>query len=87
MLPGECTQSMLKRRVETDGTEPKRGDVKGCLVFASDVLPKYYWQSQESSNAISLFRVLLCTQAYNLFLLRSIKSNTGHVSESFYPRT
>ena len=34
MLPGVCTQSMLKRRVETDGTEPKRGDVKGCLVFA-----------------------------------------------------
>lgn len=64
-LSGVCIQSMLKTRVETDGTEPKPGDVKVYLVFAQMCFQNI---TGRAKNHLTLFLYL-----YSSFMYTSIQ--------------
>ena len=78
----------LEHAQRKDGNQQNRTKIcwcQGMFSLCSDVLPNIIGRA---SNHLTLFiyRVILCIQAYNFFLLRSIKNNTGHFSKALHPR-
>ena len=69
----------LEHAQRKDGNQQNRTKTCWCqgkFSLCSDVLPNII---SRAKNHLMLFiyRVILCTQAYNFFLLRSIKNNAG----------
>ena len=58
---------------------------QGMFSLCSDVLPNIIGRAK-NHLMLFIYRVILCTQAYNFSLLRSIKNNAGHVSKALYSR-
>lgn len=81
------TELLHKRRVGTYGTEPKTGDVKVFLVFAQMCFQNIPGRAKSHLTLLLYLELFYVhRQAYNHFLLRSIKWSTGHVSRAFIQR-
>lgn len=78
----------LEHAPRKDGNQQNR--TKTCLcqhVFSlcSDVFPNIIGRAKNHPMLFT-YRVILCIQACNFFLLRSIKNNAGHVSKALHSR-
>ena len=68
MLSGVCTLNMLKGRVEINRTEQNKTMLMQRYVYSLlRCASKHYWQSQGSSNIISLFIELFYVHRHTTF--------------------
>ena len=78
----------LEHAQRKDGNQQNRTKTywcQGMFSFCSDVLPNIIDRAK-NHLVLFIYRIILCTQAYNFFLLRSFKNNAGHVSKALHPR-
>ena len=69
----------LEHAQRKDGNQQNRTKTcwcQGMLSLCSDVLPNIIGRAK-NHLMLFIYRIILCTQAYNCFLLRSIKNNAG----------
>ena len=87
-----CKHALWREYLEhahrKDGNQQNRTKTcwcQGMFSLCSDVLPNIIGRAK-NHLMLFIYRVILCTQAYNFFLLRNIKKNAGHVSKALYPK-